>query len=86
MKGALEFVIGPLSVQALASNIYGLYTGLVYLMPLIGGLLADRLLAIGEFMMTFESLFFVALLTLIIGNGAFKPSTASRWRNPLMQR
>jgi proton-dependent oligopeptide transporter, POT family len=38
VKGALEFLAGPLSTQTLASNIYGLYTGLVYLTPLIGGL------------------------------------------------
>src|SRR6202795_4785689 len=73
MKSLLEFFAGPLSVQALASYIYGLYTGLVYLTPLLGGLLADRvigqrriviigavLMAIGQFMMTFESLFFLA--------------------------
>src|SRR4029453_14274517 len=35
---------GPLSVQALASAIFGLYTGLVYLTPIGGGLIADRLL------------------------------------------
>src|SRR5450432_1616279 len=34
---------GPLSVQALASAIFGLYTGLVYLTPIAGGVLADRL-------------------------------------------
>jgi POT family proton-dependent oligopeptide transporter len=31
---------GPLSVQALASAIFGLYTGLVYLTPIGGGLIA----------------------------------------------
>jgi len=35
---------GPLSVEALASAIFGLYTGLVYSHPIGGGLLADRLL------------------------------------------
>src|SRR4051812_34912991 len=33
----LESVRGPLSVQALASTIFGLYTGLVYLTPIAGG-------------------------------------------------
>ncbi len=50
--------------KALASNIYGTYTGLVYLTPLIGGYVADRywgnrksifvggvLMAIGQFLM-----------------------------------
>jgi len=32
-RAALEALFGPLSVQALASQIYGLYTGLVYLTP-----------------------------------------------------
>jgi POT family proton-dependent oligopeptide transporter len=69
------------------SQIYGLYTALVYLTPILGGLLADRVLgrrrtiilgaatmAAGHFMMAFEHLFLLALLALIIGNGAFKPN------------
>src|SRR4029453_8996435 len=44
LKSALEFLFGPLGVQPLASHVYGLYTALVYLTPLFGGLLADRLL------------------------------------------
>src|SRR3954467_14066252 len=91
IKAALEVVSGPLSVQALASQIYGLYTGLVYLTPIFGGLLADRvlgqrrtviigavLMAIGHFMMAFESLFLLALLVLILGNGAFKPNISTQ--------
>src|SRR3974390_1540853 len=42
IKSALEFLSGPLDPQPLASQIYGFYTGFVYLTPLIGGLLADR--------------------------------------------
>jgi POT family proton-dependent oligopeptide transporter len=66
-KSGLEFVFGPLAMQPLASQIYGFYTGLVYLTPIFGGLLADRLLgqrravilgagfmAVGHFMMAFE--------------------------------
>src|ERR1700744_3969345 len=34
----------PMSNQALASAVFGLYTGLVYLTPFFGGLLADRVL------------------------------------------
>src|SRR4051812_30243052 len=87
----MEALFGPLSVQALASQIYGLYTGLVYLTPIFGGLLADRylgqrrtviigaaLMAAGHFMMAFEALFFLALLTLILGNGAFKPNISTQ--------
>src|SRR5712672_2860747 len=91
LKRALEVPFGPLDIQPLASQIYGLYTGLVYLTPIFGGLLADRvlghrrtvvigasLMALGHFMMAFESLFLFALLTLILGNGAFKPNMSAQ--------
>src|SRR6476469_4004739 len=42
LKSTLEAVFGPLGVQPLASQIYGLYGALVYLAPTIGGLIADR--------------------------------------------
>jgi POT family proton-dependent oligopeptide transporter len=44
LKSALEAVFGPLDLQPLSSQIYGLYTALVYLTPIFGGLLADRVL------------------------------------------
>ncbi len=91
LKAALEFMFGPLQVQPLASHIYGLYTGLVYLTPILGGLLADRvlgqrrmviigavLMAIGHFMMAFERLLLLALFMLILGNGAFKPNISTQ--------
>lgn len=91
LKSALEFLFGPLGVQPLSSHIYGLYTALVYLTPVIGGLIADRwlgqrrtvivgaiLMAIGHFMMAFEPLFLFALFVLILGNGAFKPNISTQ--------
>src|SRR5215831_14751522 len=91
LKRALEAGLGPLGVQPFASNIYGLYTGLVYLTPVFGGILADRvlghrrtviigasLMALGHFMMAFEPLLLFALLVLILGNGAFKPNISSQ--------
>jgi POT family proton-dependent oligopeptide transporter len=91
LKGAFEAVFGTLGTQPLASHIYGLYTGLVYFTPLIGGIVADRwlgqhrtivigaaLMAIGHFMMAFEPLFLLALTVLIIGNGAFKPNMSAQ--------
>jgi POT family proton-dependent oligopeptide transporter len=91
LKSALEFVFGPLETQPFSSHIYGLYTGLVYFTPILGGLLADRvlgqrrtvvlgasLMAIGHFLMAFESLFLLALLVLILGNGAFKPNISTQ--------
>src|SRR5712691_1440545 len=91
MKRMLEVLFGPLDIQPLASQIYGFYTGLVYLTPILGGLLADRvlgqrrtvivgavLMAIGHFMMAFEALFLFALLALILGIGAFKPNISTQ--------
>lgn len=81
-------------VQDEASNIYGLYTGFVYLTPFFGGILADRwigqrravilgaiLMSFGHFMMAWEVLFFPALLFLILGNGAFKPNISTQVGN-----
>jgi POT family proton-dependent oligopeptide transporter len=91
LKSFFESMFGPLGVQPLSSHIYGLYTGLVYLTPVFGGMLADRLLgqhrtillgaammAIGHFMMAFEPLFLLALTMLILGNGAFKPNMSAQ--------
>jgi POT family proton-dependent oligopeptide transporter len=91
LKRLLEIPFGPLDTQPLASQIYGLYTGLVYLTPVFGGFLADRvfghrrmvvvgavLMAAGHFMMAFEPLLLFALLALILGNGAFKPNMSAQ--------
>ena len=72
VKHALETIFGPLDVQPLSSQIWGLYTGLVYFTPIFGGLFADRvlgrrrtviigaiLMAIGHFMMAVEQLLLV---------------------------
>lgn len=71
-------------------TIYGIYTGLVYFTPLIGGYLADKILgrrkamliggavmALGHLAMAVESLLFFALALLIIGNGFFKPNIST---------
>src|SRR5271169_120665 len=91
VKSALEGIFGPLDVQPLSSQIWGFYTGLVYFTPILGGLLADRvlgqrrtviigavLMAIGHFMMAVEHLFLFALLALILGSGAFKPNISTQ--------
>jgi POT family proton-dependent oligopeptide transporter len=91
VKDALEAVFGRLDVQPLSSQIYGFYTALVYLTPIFGGFLADRvlgqrrmvvigaiLMAIGHFMMAVEQLFLFALAALILGNGAFKPNISTQ--------
>ena len=59
VRGFYEMLFGPLSVQQLSSWIYGTYTGLIYLTPLLGGWLADSILGqrytamIGIVMMAF---------------------------------
>lgn len=91
IKWLLEGVHGPLSRQALSSHIYGFYIAFVYFTPFFGGIIADRylgqrrsvyvggiLMAIGHFLMALESMFFPALLFLILGNGFFKPNISTQ--------
>src|SRR6059058_5411576 len=87
----IESFRGPLDVQPLASTIFGLYTGLVYLTPILGGLIADRwlgrtftitigasLMALGHFLMAFDFSFLLALTCLLTGVGCFKGNLASQ--------
>ena len=75
-----------------AGNIYGLYTGFVYLTPLIGGYLADRyfgqrkcittgaiLMITGLLTLAFgpKSLFLFSLFLMIVANGFFKSNISS---------
>src|SRR6476659_5309374 len=77
--------------QPLASAIFGTYTAAVYLTPIFGGFLADRVLgrrrtvllggltmAAGHFLMAFETAFLFALLCLVLGCGMFKGNIASQ--------
>lgn len=90
----LVSVFGPMNVQQISSQLYGLYTGFVYFTPFFGGIIADRvlgqyrtvylggiLMAIGHFLMAFENLFLIALLFIILGNGAFKPNISTQVGN-----
>lgn len=87
----VEFTDPAQRIQFISSQIYGLYTGFVYFTPFFGGMLADFvfgqrktvyiggiLMAIGHFMMASESMFFLALLFLILGNGCFKPNISTQ--------
>ena len=83
------------AIQPNASVLYGWYTGLVYLTPVVGGLLADKylgqkrsvfvggtLMALGQVVLFgSESAFFVGLMLLIIGNGFFKPNISTQVGN-----
>ncbi len=78
--------------NAEALGLYGTYTGLVYLTPMFGGLIADKftgyklaivigalLMTLGHGAMAFETepMFYLGLGLLIIGNGLFKPNISS---------
>ena len=76
-----------------AMALYGTYTSLVYITPIIGGYIADKFLGyrlaviLGALIMTlghlsmameFSSIFlYIGLLLLILGNGLFKPNMTS---------
>lgn len=91
LRAGIEYFFGPRSTQQLGSMIFGLYAGLVYLTPIFGGMIADRLLgrtktvtigalmmAAGHFLMAFEVYFLWALACLIIGVGCFKGNIAAQ--------
>lgn len=80
-----------LFAQEKASFIYGTYTAMAYLTPIIGGAIADRwlgkrnavivggsIMALGHFLMALEPMFYVALATIALGNGLFLPSLPSQ--------
>jgi POT family proton-dependent oligopeptide transporter len=90
-RHAVEAVYGKLTPPALASIIFGFYAGFVYLTPLAGGWVADRLIgrtrtitvgallmALGHFLMAFEASFLLALLCLLLGVGLFKGNIAAQ--------
>jgi len=75
-----------------AAKFYGLYTGLVYLTPVIGGWLADNylgthralliggvIIAAGHFCMAapFHATFFLGLFLIIVGTGFFKSNVST---------
>src|SRR5215469_590085 len=84
-RTAIESVFGKMSTLALASQVYGLYTGFVYFTPVFGGWIADRflgrrravmtgaiLMSAGQISMAFDQSFLIALALLIIGCGLLK--------------
>ena len=91
LRGALGLFMGDLTNLALASLIYGLYAGLVYFTPIVGGWVADRILgakrtvmigvllmSAGHLAMSFYSTFLLALLLLILGSGFLKGNISAQ--------
>ncbi len=90
-RAALESVTGPLTTVALASQIFGLYSGFVYFTPVLGGLVADRwigqrngvvlgalAMSGGHLAMGFEHSFLLALLLLVVGSGLLKGNISTQ--------
>ena len=89
-KAIIEWIFGPLSTQALSSEIYGLYSGFVYFTPVFGGWLGDRIgqrsavvigglsMTGGHLAMAFDQSFLLALLLLIIGSGLLKGNISAQ--------
>lgn len=91
LRGAAEWLFGPMGNVGFASVVGGLYSGFVYFTPLFGGLIADQLLgpkrtvtigvllmSAGHLAMTFDQLFVVALLLLILGSGLLKGNISAQ--------
>ena len=90
-RAAIEWVYGPLAAQPLSSVVFGLYTSLVFLMPVFGGMLGDRIfgqhrmvmtgalfMAAGHLLMAFEPSFLLALVLLILGAGCLKGNISTQ--------
>src|SRR5690242_21696837 len=89
-RAAIENTFGSLSTQALASQIFGLYSGFVYFTPVIGGWLGDRIgqrnavvigglsMSGGHLAMAFDRSFLLALLLLITGSGLLKGNISAQ--------
>lgn len=84
-RRSIEAITGPLSVQAFATQTFGIYIALVYATPLIGGAIGDRLLSrkiavtlgallmtIGHFSLAFDVSFLFGMLFLAIGAGLLR--------------
>jgi POT family proton-dependent oligopeptide transporter len=89
-RSGLESMVGPLSTQALASQIFGLYSGFVYFTPVLGGWIGDRIgqrsaVVLGTLSMTgghiamgFDQSFLLALLLLVAGSGLLKGNISAQ--------
>jgi POT family proton-dependent oligopeptide transporter len=89
-RAVIEDMSGPLSTQALASQIFGLYSGFVYFTPVLGGWLGDRIgqrsavvlgalsMTGGHLAMAFDESFLLALLLLILGSGLLKGNISAQ--------
>lgn len=93
-RAAIEGVFGPMSPQALSSEIFGLYAGFCSFTPVFGGIIGDRwlgqrravfvggaMMAAGHFLMAFEVSFLPALVLLMTGCGMLKGNVSAQVGN-----
>ena len=97
-RAGVESITGPLSTQALAAQIFGLFAGLARFTPVFGGLIGDRwlgrkytialgalLMTAGNFAMASERLFLLAVLLMILGAGCMGVNLQSQVGGLYMQ-
>ena len=90
-RRAQEALFGPMTPLALASQTFGLVTGLVYATPIIGGLISDRwlgqrrgvvlgfaVMSIGHLLLVTEAGFLAALLLIVVGAGLVKSNLTAQ--------
>ena len=93
-RAGLTRVFGPMSPQAVSSEVFGLYAGFCSFTPVFGGIVGDRLLgqkravlvggammAAGHFLMAFEAPFLLALALLMLGCGLLKGNISAQVGN-----
>lgn len=84
-RAAVQSLYGPLTPLGLASATFGLATALIYALPIVGGLIADRwtgqrkaaiagvlLLTLAHGLLIFEQAFLIALAAIAVGTGLLK--------------
>jgi POT family proton-dependent oligopeptide transporter len=84
-SATVQAIFGRLTLQGLATQTFGLYIAFVYVTPIVGGWLGDRvlgrvrtvtlgalLMTAGHFCMAFDQSFLLAMLLLILGAGALR--------------
>lgn len=92
-RRAVEAVTGPLSTEAMAVEIFGLYSAMTFLTPIAGGWLGDRILSrrgavvigaltmtMGHFALAFDASFLIALALIIAGAGLFRGNLSPQVR------
>ncbi|PZU10119.1 peptide MFS transporter [Sphingomonas sp.] len=90
-RAALGAIVGPMSDLAFAAQTFGLYSGFMMVVPLIGSWLGDRvigrtktvtlgavLMAAGHLAMAIEQAFLLALVLLILGGGCLIGNLAAQ--------